>query len=58
MHTAMRGNTLPRLELVRAVITCCGGSQDDIRAWVTAWRRIDYGDASTTAGSISPPPVA
>jgi len=54
MHAAMHGNTLPRLELVRAVITGCGGSPDDMRAFVTAWRRIDYGDTGYTGPLPAP----
>jgi hypothetical protein len=41
MHAAMHSDLLPRLDLVRAVIAGCGGSHDDIRAFVTAWRFID-----------------
>jgi hypothetical protein len=41
MHSAMNGDALPRLEVVKAIITGCGGSEDDLRAFVSAWRRIE-----------------
>jgi hypothetical protein len=41
MHAAMNGTTLPRFEVVRAIITGCGGNDEDLRAFATAWRRLD-----------------
>ena len=43
MHTAMQGDTLPKLEVVKAIITGCEGSQEDMRSFVTAWRRLASG---------------
>jgi hypothetical protein len=38
--TAMHGSALPSLDVVQAVLTGCGGSQDDLTAFTTAWRRV------------------
>lgn len=57
MYAAMQNDTLPKLDLVKAVVTGCGGSQDDVRAFVTAWRRIGCGSTGTTIGSTSPLPA-
>jgi hypothetical protein len=43
MHAAMNAEALPRLEVVKAIIIGCDGSEDDLRAFVTAWRRIATG---------------
>jgi hypothetical protein len=41
MHAAMNGTTLPKLEVVKAIVIGCGGSDDDLRMFVTAWRRLE-----------------
>jgi hypothetical protein len=45
MHAAMNGETLPRLDVVKAIVIGCDGDGDDedLRAFVTAWRRIATG---------------
>ena len=43
MYAAMNGDTLPKLDVVRAIIIGCGGGEDDISVFVTAWRRIATG---------------
>jgi hypothetical protein len=48
MHAAMNGDTLPRFEVVKAIIIGCGGGEDDLRAFVAAWRRIESGKTSAT----------
>jgi hypothetical protein len=40
MYTAMNGDSLPKLEVVKAIIIGCGGGEDDLRSFATAWRRI------------------
>jgi hypothetical protein len=40
MHSAMNSTTLPSFEVVKAIIIGCGGSEEDLRAFVTAWRRL------------------
>jgi hypothetical protein len=40
MHAAMNGKAPPKLDVVKAIITGCGGSEDDLQAFATAWRRI------------------
>jgi hypothetical protein len=46
LYAAMKLDTLPKLEVVQAIVTGCGGTQDDMRAFVTAWRRISCGDTT------------
>lgn len=41
MHAAMNGTTLPKLDVVKAIVIGCGGSEDDLRMFVTAWRRLE-----------------
>jgi hypothetical protein len=59
MHAAMHGETLPKLDVVKAVINGCGGSEDDLRAFVTAWRRIQSACARDTSPGpgFQPAPV-
>jgi hypothetical protein len=49
MYAAMHGDTLPRFEVVRAIIIGCGGGQDDLKAFATAWRRIVTGKTTHPA---------
>jgi hypothetical protein len=59
MHAAMHGDTLPKLDVVRAIINGCGGSEEDLRAFATAWRRIQAAPARNTSPghSFQPAPV-
>jgi hypothetical protein len=59
MHAAMHGDTLPKLDVVRAVITGCGGGEDDLRTFATAWRRIQSAHAldTPTGRGFLPAPV-
>ena len=41
MYGAMHGSVLPKLEVVKAIISGCGGGEDDLRAFATAWRQLD-----------------
>jgi hypothetical protein len=41
MHSAMNSEALPKFEVMRAIILGCGGGEEDLRAFATAWRRID-----------------
>jgi hypothetical protein len=50
MHAAMNGTTLPRFEVVKAIITGCGGGEEDLRAFATAWRRLDSARTTRQAG--------
>jgi hypothetical protein len=43
MYTAMNGSTLPKLDVVKAIIIGCGGGEEDLSTFVTAWRRIATG---------------
>ena len=49
MHAAMNGTTLPKLEVVKAIVIGCGGSDDDLRMFVTAWRRLESARITDTA---------
>ena len=52
MHAAMNGNTFPKLDVVKAIIIGCGGSEDDLRMFVTAWRRLE--SARITGPALGP----
>jgi hypothetical protein len=55
MHAAMRADTLPKLEVVKAIITGCGGSQEDMRSFVTACRRLASSHGHDTTGFLPAP---
>jgi hypothetical protein len=59
MHAAMNGDALPKLDVVKAIVTGCGGSEDDLRAFATAWRHIESDRISSSAsgGGLLPAPV-
>jgi hypothetical protein len=40
MHHAMNSTVLPKFDVVKAIIVGCGGSDDDLRGFTTAWRRL------------------
>jgi hypothetical protein len=43
MFAALHRDELPSMKVVTAIVAGCGGSADDERAFVTAWRRIKSG---------------
>lgn len=43
MFTAMHGDSLPKLEVVKAVVVGCGGGEDDLSLFAIAWRRLASG---------------
>jgi hypothetical protein len=49
MHAAMHGDALPKFAVAQAIIVGCGGGEDDLQAFATAWRRIDSGDIRGSA---------
>jgi transcriptional regulator with XRE-family HTH domain len=49
MHAAINGKALPKLDVVKAIITGCGGSEDDLQAFATAWRHIAVSSAERPA---------
>ena len=52
MYAAMNGDALPKLDVVKAIIIGCGGGEDDLSSFASAWRRIGSGGAGS-AGSAS-----
>jgi hypothetical protein len=44
MHTAMHSDSLPKFEVMKAIIIGCGGDAD-LRAFATSWRRIESATA-------------
>jgi hypothetical protein len=40
IHAALTGNSMPTLQLVRAVLTACGASGTHQRTFASAWRRL------------------
>jgi transcriptional regulator with XRE-family HTH domain len=53
MNAAMNGKALPKLDVVKAIITGCGGSEDDLQAFATAWRRIAVSSAERPAAGTT-----
>jgi hypothetical protein len=56
MHAAMHGSALPKFDVVKAIIIGCGGGEDDLRAFATAWRRIEAGRTRAASFLTSPMP--
>jgi hypothetical protein len=40
MYAAMNSDSLPKFEVMKAIIIGCGGGEEDLKAFATAWRRI------------------
>jgi hypothetical protein len=40
MFAAMNSEALPKWEVMKAIIIGCGGGEEDLKAFATAWRRI------------------
>jgi hypothetical protein len=55
MYAAMNGDTLPKLDVVKAIIIGCGGGDDDVKLFASAWRRLTVGRARGVAASTSLP---
>ena len=57
MYQAMRGTSLPKLEVVQAIIIGCGGSDADVQAFTLAWHRVSSSVASEArdAGPLPAP---
>lgn len=53
MNAAMNGKALPKLDVVKAIITGCGGSEDDMQAFATTWRRIALSSAARPAAGAN-----
>jgi hypothetical protein len=49
MYAAMHADALPKLDVVKAIVIGCGGSEDDLRMFVTAWRRLESARIADTA---------
>jgi hypothetical protein len=54
MYAAMNGDALPKLDIVKAIIIGCGGGEDDLSSFATAWRRIASGRAGTASFMSAP----
>jgi hypothetical protein len=40
MYAAMNGDALPKFDVMKAIIIGCGGGEEDLKAFASAWRRI------------------
>ena len=56
MCTALNGKILPKLDVVLAVVTGCGGTEEDRQRFATAWRKLRLSPKVTS--SDSPPSPA
>jgi len=54
MYAAMNGDAMPKLEVVKAIIVGCGGGEDDLSSFASAWRRIGSGRAGSTSFMSAP----
>lgn len=54
MYAAMNGDTLPKLDVVKAIIIGCGGGEDDLSSFASAWRRIGSGRAGRASFMSAP----
>jgi DNA-binding XRE family transcriptional regulator len=59
IHCALRGDGMPGLPAVIAIVAGCGGSMDDQQSFATAWRRITLAkpDGEPTQNSAAQPTV-
>lgn len=57
LFTALRSDELPDLTVVRTLIVGCGGREEELQRWVTAWRRIRMGRLDVRQASARPAPV-
>jgi hypothetical protein len=55
MWNALNGDELPKFDVVLAIIQGCGGSQEDLRAFATAHRRINLGKLGSEGLTNTPP---
>ncbi len=58
IYDAMHGQDLPKPDVVRAIILGCGGSQDDLDAFTSAWQRIHDAASQDDNSGLLPAPVA
>jgi hypothetical protein len=56
MYAAMNGDAMPKLEVVKAIIIGCGGGEDDLSSFASAWRRIGSGRAGSASFMSAPVP--
>jgi hypothetical protein len=40
IYAAMNSDTLPKFDVMKALIIGCGGDEEDLKAYASAWRRI------------------
>jgi|HubBroStandDraft_1064217.scaffolds.fasta_scaffold10543_6 hypothetical protein len=59
IYAAMRRSDLPKLEVVNAIITGCGGDTADLHAFTTAWQRLSTASRASQPGQpgMLPAPV-
>lgn len=48
MHTAMNSDTLPKFDVMKAIVVGCGGDEDDLEAFTRVWQRIERHNARQT----------
>jgi hypothetical protein len=59
MHAALSSDELPKQDVMKAIVIGCGASEEDVRAFVTAWRRINAHQAEDMprGAGLLPAPV-
>jgi hypothetical protein len=54
IHAALKGEDLPSLQKVQAIVTACGGSDSDQQMFTTAWRRLAMSQPDRTGPETAP----
>ena len=55
IYTALRGDELPSLDMVQAVIIACGGPEEHRYAFVRAWRSLKMSEQDVSRPKAQPP---
>ena len=57
MYEALSADKLPsKLSIVEAIVAGCGGGEDDLRRFASAWRRLAMKDRATATVQPADPP--
>lgn len=57
MQKAMSSNTLPKFNVMRAIVIGCGGSDEDLKVFTEAWRRVSESPGRRDRRALSRPVI-
>jgi hypothetical protein len=52
VHAVLHSEALPSLQVLLAIVSGCGGSNDDLKAFATAWRTLRFAVEDAPAGRV------